>query len=279
MPACPEPTAFDAPLHVGAVILAVRDIARVTGFYRDAIGLDVLGDGAGETLLGAGDKVLLRLRHDPAARPADRSATGLFHTAFLVPTRRDLARWLAHAASMKVMLEGASDHIVSEALYLSDPEGNGIEIYADRPRSTWYPDGGPIRMDTLPLDIDDLMGTLQPAEAPWMGIAAGTGVGHIHLKVGDTAAAEGFYDGLLGFATTYRRPGASWMGSGGYHHHIAANAWMSRGKPGRQPGTTGLIGYEIVVKDAAAVPGLNERFGTDPAGHALIFVPEGARRS
>lgn len=272
-------TAFDAPLHIGAVSLVVRDLARVLGYYRDAIGLEVQAESAGEAVLGAGSRPLLRLIHDPAARLADARASGLFHTAFLVPSRRDLARWLAHAAAMKVPLEGASDHIVSEALYLSDPEGNGIEIYADRPRSAWQVANGQILMDTLALDIDDLMGNLQPSETPWTGIAGGTRIGHIHLKVGDTGAAEQFYDGLLGFATTYRRPGASWMGSGGYHHHLAANSWMSRGAAPRQPGMTGLTGFEIVVRDAGAVAGLNARFATDPAGHALTFVPDQASNS
>lgn len=271
-----EPTAFDAPLHVGAVTLVVRDLSRVAEFYNNAIGLESIGTSAGDTIMGTGSTPLLRLRPDPAAQVADTRSTGLFHTAFLVPTRRDLARWLAHAAASKIALEGASDHIVSEALYLSDPEGNGIEIYADRPPSAWQRKDGQILMDTLPLDIDGLMGTLAPQETPWTAMAAGTRIGHIHLKVGDTGAAEQFYDGLLGFATTYRRPGASWMGSGGYHHHVAANSWMSRGAGPRQPGTTGLTGFEIVVKDADAAAGLNARFATDPAGHALTFVPDQA---
>lgn len=271
-----QPTAFDAPLHIGAVSLVVRDLGRVLAYYRDAIGLVVQSETADEVVLGAGARALLRLSHDPSARLAVQRASGLFHTAFLVPSRRDLARWLAHAAALKVPLEGASDHIVSEAIYLSDPEGNGIEVYADRPPSAWRVANGQILMDTLALDSDGLMGTLAPNETPWTGIAAGTRVGHVHLKVGDTTAAEQFYDGLLGFATTYRRPGASWMGSGGYHHHVAANSWMSRGAPQRQPGVTGLTGFEIVVKDAGAVAGLNARFATDPAGHALTFVPDQA---
>jgi catechol 2,3-dioxygenase len=271
-----EPTAFDAPLHIGAVSLVVRDLARVLAWYRDAIGLEVQSGTAGDAVLGAGPHALLRLIQDTAARQADEKASGLFHTAFLVPSRRDLARWLAHAATLKVPLEGASDHIVSEALYLSDPEGNGIEIYADRPRSSWQVENGRILMDTLALDIDDLMGTLEPNGTPWTGIAAGTRIGHLHLKVGETGASEQFYDGLLGFATTYRRPGASWMGSGGYHHHLAANSWMSRGAAPRQPGTTGLTGFEIVVRDAGAVAGLNAQFATDPSGHALTFVPDQA---
>lgn len=271
-----EPTAFDAPLHIGAVSLVVRDLDRVTDWYREAIGLDVLHKGHGEAILGAGAHALLRLSHEPAARLAGKGESGLFHTAFLVPSRRDLARWLAHAAASRLPLEGASDHIVSEAIYLSDPEGNGIEIYADRPPSSWQRVQGQILMDTLALDSDGLMGTLAPNETPWTGIAAGTRIGHVHLKVGDTAAAEQFYDGLLGFATTYRRPGASWMGSGGYHHHLAANSWMSRGASPRQSGTTGLSGFEIVVKDAGAVAGLAARFATDPAGHILRFVPDQA---
>lgn len=268
-----ELTAFDAPLHIGAVSLVVRDLARVTAFYRDVIGLDVQKQDAQGAVLGAGPHALVRLAHQPAAKLADAQSAGLFHTAFLVPTRRDLARWLAHVAASKVQLEGASDHIVSEAIYLSDPEGNGIEVYVDRPRSRWQVKDGQILMDTLPLDFEDLMGTLDKAEAPWTGIATGTRIGHVHLKVGDAGDAEAFYDTLLGFATTYRRPGASWMGSGGYHHHLAGNTWMSRGANARQPGLTGLSGFEIIVKDTDALKRLQEQVKADPWGHALTFLP------
>jgi catechol 2,3-dioxygenase len=272
-----EPTAFDAPRHIGAVTLVAADMARVAAFYRDGIGLDVLGQDKSETLLGAGGRTLLRLRHDPAANRPAPQAVGLFHTAFLVPTRRDLARWLRHAAEAGIRLEGASDHIVSEALYLSDPEGNGIEIYADRPRGQWRVENGQILMDTLRLDLQGLMATLAPDEAPWTGIAPDTGIGHLHLKVGDVRAAEDFYGTTLGFTPTYHRPGASWMGSGGYHHHLAGNTWASHGTLARREGTTGLAGFEIVIADGGNLATLAATAGIDPWGHDIRFVAGTAR--
>lgn len=267
-----EPDAFDAPRHVGTVSLTVRDLAGVTAFYRDMIGLDLIESSAAKAVLGAGGRPLLHLNHDAAARLAPAEAPGLFHTAFLVPTRRDLARWLAHAAANRLPLEGASDHIVSEALYLSDPEGNGIEIYADRPRSTWKIADGQILMDTLRLDLDALMGCLRQGEPAWTGLAEQTRIGHVHLKVGDTEAAAAFYDGRLGFAATYRRPGAVWMGAGGYHHHLAGNSWMSRNAGPRAAGLTGLTGLTIIVKDAAERARLARDVTQDPWGLQLDFV-------
>ncbi|MBP1807362.1 VOC family protein [Rubellimicrobium aerolatum] len=237
-----------APLEIGRVALVVNDLAAVRDFYQRVIGLGHLGDGEGVALLGAGDRVLLELREDRAARRASRREAGLFHTAFLLPDRAGLGRWLRHVAEAQVAVQGASDHLVSEAVYLADPEGNGIEVYADRPREDWPREGGRIRMDTLPMDVP---GVAAAADGPWTGAPEGTVVGHVHLQVGDVGEAEGFYHGVLGFDVVTHYPGASFLGSGGYHHHLGANVWNSRGARGRAFPATGLAAVEIVAEGAA----------------------------
>ena len=190
-----------------------------------------------------------------------------------MPARADLGAWLRRALDRGVRLEGASDHAVSEAIYLSDPEGNGIEVYADRPRAAWPrgPAPGEVDMITEPLDARGLMAVAAPGEgrAP-----AGTRVGHIHLRVGDTAAAERFYAGVLGLDVTHRRPGATFFSSGGYHHHVAGNAWGSRGAGRRTPGATGLESFELVATDRAAYDDAVARLraaglGRDAAGGGM----------
>ncbi|SIQ94901.1 VOC family protein [Bosea sp. TND4EK4] len=247
--------AHQAPYHIGAVTLRVRDLAGLTAFYRDAIGLSVLRSDPQAAELGVGSTVLVRLLPG-AGRPT--AATGLFHLAILLPSRQALANWLQHAAGTGIRLEGASDHLVSEALYLSDPEGNGIEIYRDRRRAEWprRPDGG-IAMATEGLDLDKLLREAQ--SGPYAGMPAGTAMGHIHLRVGDTAAAEAFYHGLIGFDVMVHYPGASFLASGGYHHHIAGNIWGSRGAGARGPGEAGLDSFQIVARDAADFEAMKER--------------------
>ncbi|MDX3805344.1 VOC family protein [Bosea thiooxidans] len=247
--------AHDAPYHIGAVTLRVRDLPKLTAYYRDAIGLKLLREAPGVSELGAGGTVLVRLV-EGAARPT--SAAGLFHLAILLPSRHDLANWLRHAAETGIRLEGASDHLVSEALYLSDPEGNGIEIYRDRTRPEWprRPDGG-IAMATERLDLDRLLS--EADGGTYVGMPEGTGMGHVHLRVGDTAAAEAFYRDLLGFDLMVRYPGASFLASGGYHHHIAGNIWGSRGAGPRGAGEAGLDSFEIVAQDAADFAAMRER--------------------
>ncbi len=273
--------AYDAPYHIGTVTLRVHDLAKLTAYYRDAIGLQLLSKTDRSAELGVAGRAIVRLEVG-AAQPS--SAAGLFHLAILLPSRRDLADWLKHAAEVGIRLEGASDHLVSEALYLSDPEGNGIEIYRDRKRSEWprRADGG-IAMATERLDLDRLLA--EAAAAPYAGMPAGTGMGHIHLRVGDTAAAEAFYRDLVGFELMVRYPGASFLASGGYHHHIAGNIWGSRGAGPRQPGEAGLDRFEIVARDAADFTAMRERIlanggdeidGTttiaDPWGNRLVLV-------
>jgi len=242
--------ALDTPWHVGTVMLTVRDRARVAAFYRDVIGLEPLYENNGETVLGAGEAPLLALREDKGARLRSPHEAGLFHTAFLLPRRTDLAAWLRHAIEKRIPIEGASDHLVSEAIYLSDPEGNGIEVYRDRLPSEWSWNGGRVRMATERLNIENL---LAAAEAPFKGAPTGSVVGHIHLQVGDLQTAEAFYAQALGLDITAHYPGGTFYSSGHYHHHVATNIWHSRGAPVRDLPSTGLAGFELVARDASLV--------------------------
>lgn len=246
--------AYDAPYHIGAVALSVRDVNGLAAFYRDAIGLSVLRQEAGFAELGVDGVPLVRLTGG-AAQPV--SQAGLFHMAILLPSRVGLAVWLRHAAETRIPLEGASDHLVSEAIYLSDPEGNGIEIYRDRKRSEWPRASGAIKMATERLDLNALL--REAPATPWSGMPTGTRMGHIHLRVGDTSQAEAFYVGALGFDLMVRYPGASFLASGGYHHHIAGNVWQSRGAGPRAPGEAGLDRFELVARDEAAFTEMSGR--------------------
>ncbi len=252
-----------APLEIGTVHLVVQDLTKVADFYARALGLEKLGGDGNHARLGAGDRTLLTLTADPAARKSSPREAGLFHTAFLLPDRSDLGAWVHHASNSRLPVQGASDHLVSEAIYMADPEGNGIEIYTDRPRAKWTGPDGKIKMATDPLDIDNLAAS---ARGPWKGAPHGTVVGHIHLQVGNVPDAEAFYRDQLGFPVMAHYPGAAFYGSGGYHHHIATNIWNSRGAGPRSYGT-GLSGFTILADTLPA-----ETCVTDPWGIAIDFV-------
>jgi catechol 2,3-dioxygenase len=242
--------ALTRPVHVADVHLVVRDLARVSDFYQKVMGLDVLEKNPSGQVLGVGGKPLLTLSTRTDAETAPPTAAGLFHTAFLVPNREELALWLAHAAHNNVQLQGASDHLVSEALYLADPEGNGIEIYRDRKQEEWnYQPDGTVDMATLRLDLQELYNSAP--KATFAKMANGTAIGHVHLQVGDVPEAEAFYRDVMGLGLMARYPGASFFGSGKYHHHIAANVWNSRGASTRKANMTGLSGYTLKVNDEA----------------------------
>lgn len=216
------------PTGIASVTLRVRDVPKLASFYGDAIGLTVLAGATGDAAdLSTGDNVLVRLRRTDARRPERRTA-GLFHTAFLLPDRAALASWLHTATPRKVPVIGASDHGVSEAVYLADPEGNGIEIYADRPEAGWRDAAGRLRMPSDALDVADL---LAARGEPWKEAPIGTRIGHVHLSVGDVAAAVTFWTGRMGLSLSTRYPGAAFLGWNGYHHHIAINNWGVRGAP------------------------------------------------
>ncbi|MGH3028468.1 MAG: VOC family protein [Gaiellaceae bacterium] len=235
---------------MGAVHATVADLDRSLAYYGDTVGFAVLEEGSGAASLGAGDIELLGLVEERGARPAGRH-TGLYHFALRVPERVDLARWLAHAARDRVALLGMSDHFVSEAIYLTDPDGHGIEIYHDRPRVAWE---GLVasRMTTDPLDVADLMGEVDdPAAEPFDGLPAGTDMGHVHLQVADVAATIEFYRDVLGFDVMAELFGsAAFLAAGGYHHHVGANTWHSLGAPPPPAGTAALRHATIVLPDA-----------------------------
>lgn len=240
--------ALSRPLHVGRAHLVVRDLDMMAGFYEQALGLTRLEASESGVELGAGERVLLTLTTRKDAAPAPRNAAGLFHNAFLMPDRAELAHWLAHAAHLGVQFEGASDHLVSEAIYLSDPEGNGIEVYRDRDPSEWtYHADGTVEMDTRRLDLQSLYDSA--AKTPWAGMSPAAALGHIHLQVGDVPEADRFYEGVLGLKKMASYPGASFFASGAYHHHVAANVWNSRKAPARTGAMAGLQGYTLAFND------------------------------
>jgi catechol 2,3-dioxygenase len=254
-----------AETRMGPVELTVSDLGRSLDYYRKAIGLGVRQEGDGRASLG-GDFELLVLHEVPGAQPAPRN-TGLFHFALLVPERRDLAAWLAHAIREQVPMTGVSDHFVSEALYLRDPDGHGIEIYADRPRELW--EGQVARMTTEPLDLENLLGELgDPEQEPFEALPAGTVMGHVHLQVSDIPETLGFYRDVMGFdemATLGSQ--ATFLAVGGYHHHVGANTWASAGAPPPPEGAAALRLVTIVLPDSSSrdeVVGRVAAAGQDP---------------
>jgi len=258
----PNPSAIPTfasrtPLHIGAVALKVRDLDKLTAYYRDAIGLAVLDRNQDRATLGAGGVPLLVLERDGRAKPDDPRTAGLYHTAFLVPTRADLARWLLDVAHKRVPLTGASDHFVSEAIYLDDPEGNGIEVYRDRGTDEWEWTGDSLKITTDPLDLDDLISAA--GSETWNGAPDGMRVGHVHLRVGSVDAAEKFYRDAIGLAVTRVRGGASFMSSGRYHHHIAANVWHSQGATRRDGDRAGLSWFSFEAADDTAFDAVKAR--------------------
>lgn len=269
---------------VGTVTLTVANLETMVRFYRDVIGLQVRHRAEKEAGLGSVDEDILLLVENPTAKRVT-GTTGLYHLAILLPGRTDLGHWLKHLRAQRYPLNGASDHSVSEALYLDDPEGNGIEIYRDRPREAWPLAGRQVRMTVDPLDLNALI-----AGAPdtaWSGVPDGTTLGHIHLKVDDTQKAEAFYVDLLGFDLMQDFPGAKFISAGGYHHHIGANVWHSAGAPPPPPDSLGLAAYTIQLPAAEERTRLIERLKAadyplekesgdprlrDPAGNALVLT-------
>lgn len=263
------PFSATTPVSISQVGLKARDAGKLAAFYRDVIGLSDLENGDGAITLGAGGRPLLTIEQDSNAKPDDPREAGLFHTAFLLPSRADLARWAQRAIEHQVKIDGASDHLVSEAIYLNDPEGNGIEIYADRPRETWPWEGEEIAMKTLRLNFDDLFASA--GEDAWNGAPDGTVIGHVHLRVGDPAEAERWWREAVGLDTMAGyRPSAVFLASGGYHHHIGANSWHSAGAGRRDPARAGLSWIRLRSANAQ-----DERALEDPWGTVIRVVPEG----
>lgn len=263
---------------LGRVRLQVRDAGRAAEFYDGVLGLEESSPANGTSMFGgAGGDAVLGFVEDPSTEMRPPGTRGLYHVALLMPDRSSLAAALARLLAAEYPLQGFADHHVSEAVYLADPDGNGLELYADRPASAWKRSNGRIFMTTRPLDVPALLDARSgsdPHRAP-----AGTRVGHIHLQVGDLAAAERFYHGILGFDVVNREfPGALFLSAGGYHHHIGLNTW---GRPGPSSDrVAGLVDFEVCVPDAAVRRRLAGRAGSAaPAddGPIPIVDPDGNR--
>jgi catechol 2,3-dioxygenase len=275
---------IDPGTAMGIVRLTVSDLVQTRRFYEQVLGLHAREGDDGDLVFSAvGGRPLVEVRGDPSATPLDRRATGLFHLAILLPSRADLAQALLRIAQTRWPLDGASDHLVSEALYLSDPDGNGIEIYRDRPRDEWRYEGGQLQMATLALDLEDLIGEIGGRRSADPQAPTATTMGHVHLQVSDVASSEAFYHGVLGFDVMVRGyPGALFVSAGGYHHHLGLNTWNSRGGAPAAPGSIGLRSLEVVVPDQPALDSVLGRLRgagidtvADPSGAMTVRDPNG----
>ena len=264
---------FDAATTMDAITLHVGDLDMMAGYYRDALALEVLTEAGGRAVLGRAATPLVHLRAEPGLPKPSTHEAGLFHTALLFETPSQLAATVLSAARHpRSQFVGSSDHLVSEAFYFTDPEGNGIELYTDRPREQWTDGQGAIRMATEYLDPNAYLRThLNEAT---MDRAAGDAaeVGHVHLQVGDIETARRFYVDALGFEVTTEYPGALFVSAGGYHHHMAMNVWNSRGA-GPRAVTLGLGRVAIAVPDRVDLDALAARLGE----RGIAFEDDGQR--
>jgi catechol 2,3-dioxygenase len=265
------------PMRVGMVNLRVRDLDLVTDYYRDVIGLTVMARSMMGALLGAGGVRLLNLQRREAAPREARNAAGLYHTAFLMPTRKDLARWLVHAAANKVPLSGFADHLVSESVYLDDPEGNGIEVYADRTPDSWKWENGSVAMATDQLDFDSLLALTDTRTPNYAKAPDDLRIGHIHLRVGDLKQADRFYGGTIGLDPTRKRSGAAFLSSGRYHHHLGINVWQSAGAGPRDSTAMGLAWFSLEVASDEMLQAQTRRL--QQAGAAITAIENGIETS
>jgi catechol 2,3-dioxygenase len=296
----PELPPIDPALRIASVALAVSELSRSAAFYEQVLGLPVISRDSGSALLGPDpEHPLLALTASSEATPAPPGSTGLFHVAYLHPSRAELAASVRRVVENRWRFDGASDHGVSEALYLSDPDGLGIELYVDRPRELWdRPAGGQgVKMVTLPLDLDDLLSQGAPEATAAMPTEAA--IGHVHLKVADVPRTVSFYRDALGLEEQARLPSAGFLSAGGYHHHIGLNSWQSQGGRPAPEGAPGLRSVEFALSDHQALHALEQRAGEawverdsarpteregtgaddedlvlhDPDGQALVFRP------
>jgi catechol 2,3-dioxygenase len=262
--------------RLGPVALTVSDLGRSVDFYEVVLGLRVHRRGGGEAVLGAGGEDLVVLAEEPGAQRAGRHA-GLYHVALLFADREELGRALLRLAAARAQITGASDHGVSEAIYLSDPDGNGIELYADRPRERWPPPGAAgarVGMYTEPLDLDDLAAPVRD-EGAAARAGAGLRVGHVHLHVGDLPGALAFYGDLVGFDLMLDWGTAMFVAAGGYHHHLGLNVWRGHGV-GPAPGATvGLRWWTLLPGSAQGTDEARRRLerggvGVEPSEHGFV---------
>ena len=252
--------------RIGRTALRVDDLDETSEFYRDVVGLETLSESSSRAVLGVAGTPLLVLESLDEASPRTGGSAGLYHNAFRVPSRAALGDALARVRD-RWELDGASDHRVSEALYLSDPEGNGVEIYRDFPRSEWpHTDDGRVEMGTDPLDLD----AVARAAAGESGLPAGTDVGHVHLEVSSLDVFAEFYVDTVGFEQQTTVRGATFVSAGGYHHHLGANTWQRRSEPASG---AGLSWVEVVLPDEDALDALRGRLVED--GYEPTRVDDG----
>jgi catechol 2,3-dioxygenase len=255
-----------AATQIGHAHLQVADLERALKFYQELVGFKTISRENETATLSATGKfpahIILSARAD--AKPKPPRTTGLFHNAIRFPNRRELARGFRRLIEHGWPFQGFADHLVSEALYLADPDGNGVELYTDRPRAQWRWRNGEVEMATDPLDVDDLLREVENDSTPWNGVHPNTDLGHVHLHVSDLPKAEAFYCGVLGFEVTQRSyPGALFVSAGGYHHHLGLNIWAGKGAPPPPPEAVGLRAFSIMIPDTAALGILKTRLQSE----------------
>jgi catechol 2,3-dioxygenase len=279
VPALPDeygirPSGYRLPAatRLGRVRLAVSQVERSIRYYRDVLGLRELERSSGRAVLGSQDnRPIVELEEQSRVQPVPRSGRlGLYHFAILLPDRASLGRFVGHLAEVSAQA-GMSDHYVSEAVYLRDPDGLGIEVYADRPRSQWRRSGRELSMSTVPLDVDSLVAAAHGER--WTGMPSGTTLGHVHLHVGGLEQARAFYHVGLGFdLIVWSYPSALFMSAGGYHHHLGTNTW-AEGAPSAGAQDARLLDWEILVPDASD---LSEAVDSLRRGGHDVVVADGA---
>ncbi len=246
-------TQINPQTNMGPVALTVSDFARSLPYYQERIGLQLREQNGSVVHLGTSQRDLLILHENKSAHPV-RGRTGLYHFALLVSSRLELAKTLLHLVQTETPLQGMSDHFVSEAIYLGDPDGNGIEIYRDRPREQWEYPNGKLNIGTVAMDVDGVLGELQGQDPKFQQLDDQTVMGHIHLHISNLDRDEAFYKDVLGFDLVTRYgTAASFVSAGGYHHHIGMNTWAGVGIPAAPPDATGLRWFTIELPDEAAV--------------------------
>lgn len=254
-----------ATTHLGAVTLAISNLERSIAFYSRIIGLKVLTPTTDanpkSAALGVGETPLLHLIEIPNARRQPTHSTGLFHIAILLPSRPDLGRFLINVIRNQSTISqlGSSDHLVSEAIYLNDPDGNGLEVYRDRPRSEWQWNGAMVKMDTIALDADGIIASVPDPNTPYAGMPEGTVIGHMHLRASDLAQGKAFYVDTVGFDVITNYPGALFVSAGGYHHHLGMNIWQSQDAPPPAADSVGLREFTIVIPGQEALRAMSDR--------------------
>lgn len=250
-------------MRISSIQLRTADLGRLRDFYADTLGFEPVESAEGRLELFADTDLepLVTIEEEKGATPRPEFTTGLYHVAFLLPNRLELARLLARLAEQRYPLQGFADHGVSEAIYLADPDGNGIELYVDRPREEWPRKDGELEMFTHPLDLENLLLEIDDKTPAWDGIHPETGIGHIHLQVSDLAQSGEFYHNVLGYDFVQKNfPGAFFLSTGGYHHHVGLNTWNSKGAPAPPRESMGLVRFGVETQDLITLRHMQVQF-------------------